>query len=275
MGFDSKEGFYSIRYNDGDKEELYKNELNILIASTNKTNLKYRAKVAKKCKTRRQTQRAANSVLKLESEISARTYQPKSQRALVKYIASGEQAEMSLIPLIQEAIVGTNTDSFTIHEPTLHVANAVIDPETGATLSLKQLLSGNDKKTWKESHSDEWGRLTQGNSRFKVTGTCFLIEWETKPKHITPTYLRPVCNIRPQKVKTHRIRIIVGCNKVVTEGNLSTPTANLTTAKLHINSTIYTDGAKYVCFEISNFYLETPMTRNQYSYAKEHLNNIP
>ena len=157
----------------------------------------------------------------------------------------------------------------------MHVANAVIDPKTGATLSLKQLLRGNNKMTWKESHSDEWGRLTQGNGQVKGTGNCFFVEWKTNPKHITPTYLRPVCDIHPQKGNMHRIRINVDGNKVVTEGDLSTTTDNLTTAKLHVNSTISNDGAKYACFDISNFYLETPMTQNQYMYANEHLDNIP
>ena len=101
MGFDVKEGFYSILYNDGDKEELDKNEPNIPIAATNTTNLKYRSKVAKKSKTRRQTQRAVNSALQLASKLSARPYQPNSQQALVKDISSGEQAEMALRPLIQ------------------------------------------------------------------------------------------------------------------------------------------------------------------------------
>ena len=156
----------------------------------------------------------------------------------------------------------------------VHVSNAVIDPETGATLSLKQLLCGNNNKTWKESHSDEWFRLAQGKGRVKGTETCFFVKWKTKPKHITPTYLRPVCEIRPQKENTHQIRITVSGKKFVTEGNLSTPTANLTTAKIHFNGTISTDSAKYACFDISNFYFETPMTRNQYAYAKEHLDNI-
>ena len=258
MGFNAKEGFYIIRYNDCDNKEIDKNELNILIVATNTTNLKYRSKVAKKRKTRRKTQRTANSALQLVPKPSARPYQPKSHQALGKDIATIKQAEMSLRPLIQAETIGTNTDSFTLHEPTVHVANAVIDPETGATLSLKQLLCGNNKMTWMESHSYEWARLTQGNGRVKGAGTCFFVEWKTKPKHITPTYLRPVCDIRPQKEKTHRIRIAVGGNKVVTEGDLSTPTSDLTTAKLHFNSTISTDGAKYACFDISNFCLETP-----------------
>ena len=63
VGFDAKEEFYSILYDDGDKEELGENELNILIVAKNTTNLKYQAKVAKKRKTRRQTQCTTNSAL--------------------------------------------------------------------------------------------------------------------------------------------------------------------------------------------------------------------
>ena len=149
IGFDAKEGFYSICYNDGDKEELDENDLNILIVATNTTKLKYRAKVAKKHKPRRQTQRTANSALQLASKPSAWPYQPKRQRAPGKDIATGKQAEMNLKPLNQTVTIGTNTDSFTIHEPRVHVANAVIDPETEATLLLKQLLHGNNNMTWK------------------------------------------------------------------------------------------------------------------------------
>ena len=162
VGFDAKEEFYSILYYDGDRKELDEKELNILIGANNTTNLKYQANVAKKRKTQQQTQCTANSALQLA---------PKRQRALGKDIANGKQSEMAFRPLPQTATIGTNTDSSTIHEPMVNVDNAAIDPETGATLSLKQLLHGNNKKTWKESHSDEWGRFTQGNGQVKGTGT--------------------------------------------------------------------------------------------------------
>ena len=67
----------------------------------------------------------------------------------------------------------------------------------------------------------------------------------------------------------------MGGNNVVTEGNLSTLTTDLSTAKLHVNSTISTEGARYGCFDIRNFYLKTPMTKDQFAYAKEHIDNIP
>ena len=94
-------------------------------------------------------------------------------------ITAGNQAGIALGALIKTEI----------SEPTVQVTNAVIDPETGATLSLKQLLRGKDKDTRKISHSDEWGRLTQGNGRVKGTETCFFVKWATLPKGVSPTYL--------------------------------------------------------------------------------------
>ena len=50
FAFDDKERFYRIQYNDGDEEELDKNEFSELIAASNDARMKYRAKVAKKRK---------------------------------------------------------------------------------------------------------------------------------------------------------------------------------------------------------------------------------
>ncbi len=48
----------------------------------------------------------------------------------------------------------------------------------------------------------------------------------------------------------------------------STPTANLLTLKLLINSVILTPGAKLFTMDIKNFYLCTPMTRYEYMRLK-------
>ena len=53
----------------------------------------------------------------------------------------------------------------------------------------------------------------------------------------------------------------MGSNLINFPGNVSTPTADLTTAKLVINSTISTPGARYMCGDVQNFYLGTPMDR--------------
>jgi hypothetical protein len=54
------------------------------------------------------------------------------------------------------------------------------------------------------------------------------------------TYGRIVTQIRPQKTETHRVRLTVGSNRLEYAGSVSTPTANLTTAKCLLNSTIST-----------------------------------
>jgi hypothetical protein len=46
--------------------------------------------------------------------------------------------------------------------------------------------------------------------------------------------------------------------------NKSTPTANLTMAKLLINSTIITLGAKVLGINLANFFLNTPMPNPKY-----------
>ena len=47
-------------------------------------------------------------------------------------------------------------------------------------------------------------------------------------------------------------------------GNAGTPTADLLTVKLLINSIISTEGAKFMTMDIKDFYLNTPMARYEY-----------
>ena len=54
---------------------------------------------------------------------------------------------------------------------------------------------------------------------------------------------------------------------------VSTPTADTTTTKIVINSTISTPKAKYLVGDINNFYLGTPMTR--YEYMRLSITIIP
>ncbi len=57
------------------------------------------------------------------------------------------------------------------------------------------------------------------------------------------------------------------------EGDKSTPTANLVTTKLLINSTISTPKARFYGMDLSNFYLMTPM--KVYKCMRLCLNLIP
>jgi hypothetical protein len=65
----------------------------------------------------------------------------------------------------------------------------------------------------------------------------------------------------------------VGGNRVHYLGNARTPTADLLTAKLFINSTISTPNANYMAMDIKDFYLNTPMAR--YEYMQLQIANMP
>ena len=85
---------------------------------------------------------------------------------------------------------------------------------------------------------NELDRLSQGWKKHAGTDTIELILHEEKPKDINSTYMRALCNIRTQKTETHRTRLTAGGNLIDYPGYFSTPTSDLTTMKLHINSAV-------------------------------------
>lgn len=70
----------------------------------------------------------------------------------------------------------------------------------------------------------------------------------------------------PQKDEIYHTRLTVGGNLIDFPGNKSTPTADLLTAKLLINSTISTPGAVFLGINLANFYLNTPMPKPEYMH---------
>ena len=80
---------------------------------------------------------------------------------------------------------------------------------------------------------------------------------------------------RSQPEDPNRIRMIAGrnLNKGCYQVELTTMTANLTTSKLHWNSVLSTQQAKYMCLDIKNFYLLAPL--NQYEYMKIPISLFP
>ena len=64
------------------------------------------------------------------------------------------------------------------------------------------------------------------------TNTIFFIPKEKVPAGRTVTYGRIVAEIRPQKSETHQTRLTVGGNLINFHGDVTTPTADLITAKL-------------------------------------------
>ncbi len=65
----------------------------------------------------------------------------------------------------------------------------------------------------------------------------------------------------PQKEGPNCIRIAAGGNLISYPGELTTRTADITTAKLQWNSLLSTPNAKFMCLDIKKFYLSAPLDR--------------
>ena len=84
----------------------------------------------------------------------------------------------------------------------------------------------------------------QGYRDVKGTNTMFVIHRRNVPAHKTAAHVQMVADFRPQKPDPHRIRITIGGSKITVEYDVSTPTADLSTAKILINSTFSTPQRK-------------------------------
>ena len=158
----------------------------------------------------------------------------------------------------------------------MSMAMAVTDPDTGAQMEYRDLIKHPKMRdTWIHSCANEFGRLAQGiKGRVDSTSTIFFIKKAEVPAGRTATYARVVVDVRPQKIdEPNRVRITVGGNLLKYPGVVKTETSSLTTSKIHWNSTISTPGAKYMCADVKNFYLNTPMAR--YEYMRMHISLIP
>ena len=154
-------------------------------------------------------------------------------------------------------------------------ANAVLDPITGAALEYPKLKLGDNAKAWIRGCSNEIGRLARGVHPQMMTGsnTIHFIHPSQKPPDRTATYLRIVANYRPQKEDPFRVRFTVGGNRIDYPGNVATPTAELATVKLHLNSVISDVKASYMTVDIKDYYLGTPM--NRFEYMRIPVKHIP
>ncbi len=133
------------------------------------------------------------------------------------------------------------------------------------------------RATWTHSYSNKLGRLAQ-EMLCQVTGmdTIFFFPKDKVPHAGAKdtTYVLITCLIRQEKSdEPNQTRLVAGRVMVYNPFNASTPTADLLTVKLLINSVISTSGARFFIMDIKNFYLCTPMTR--YKYMQLKLSNMP
>ena len=154
--------------------------------------------------------------------------------------------------------------------------NAVLDMTTGELLEMRHLLvNPKYKELWGKSYTKELGRLAQGVPGVTGTDTITFIRRDEVPldRIKDETYGRVCVNYRPEKEDPNCTRVTVGGNRINYPGDCGTPTVDMVTVKLHLNSVISTKGARYCTIDLKDFYLMTPMTRPEYMRMK--LKDLP
>ncbi len=146
-----------------------------------------------------------------------------------------------------------------------NLAYAVLNDETGNLLEYPHLMKHPKYKVvWTKSFRTEIRRLAT------TTETIFFVKKDKIPndRKGNETYARIVwvyCNGKKDKYRT---RITMGGNLVNYPRDCRTPTANLLTVKLLLNSIISTPNAKFMTLDLKDFYLMTPMKRYEYFCMK-------
>jgi hypothetical protein len=148
------------------------------------------------------------------------------------------------------------------------MANAVIG-DNGKLLEYKQLIANpKTRATWSHSYGNEIGQLAQGMPGCNTgTNTICFIKKDQVPKEQAKdvTYDLITTLIRPEKIdEPNRTQLVAGGDRVHYPGDAGTPTADLLTVKLLVNSIISTENARFMTMDIKDFYLNTPMARYEY-----------
>jgi hypothetical protein len=146
-----------------------------------------------------------------------------------------------------------------------HLANAVIHPVTGKEIEYSALMKDPRlQPLWTWGFGNKCGRLFQGIRDIPGTDTCFFIKLTNIPKDRKITYGKIVCDYKPHKKENERVRLTVGGDRLDYSGDVATTTANITTFKIIINSTLSPEEAAMMMMGIKNYYLGTPLPRFEY-----------
>jgi hypothetical protein len=101
----------------------------------------------------------------------------------------------------------------------------------------------------------------------------FFIEIKNITKDRQITYGKIVCDYKPHKKEKERVRLTVGGDRLDYSGEVATSTADITTFKILINSTLSTKEVEMMLMDIKKYYLGTPLPR--YEYMRMLLSRFP
>ena len=132
-------------------------------------------------------------------------------------------------------------------------------------LRIDKLLM-EDNKTWSRSLSNALGRLAQGIHEIAGNDAPDFIPITLVPKTKKVAYANMVCDIRPNKTETHRVRLTIGGDVLDYFGDASSPAASLIETKLLINSTISdaAQGVRFFTIDIRDYFLQSILNDPEY-----------
>jgi hypothetical protein len=140
------------------------------------------------------------------------------------------------------------------------IMNSVINPVTGKEMQYKDLMKDPIfGPLFEIGLSNELGRICQGISDAAGTNTAFFIDLHNIPKDRKITYGKLVFDFKPNKNENHWVRLTVGGDRLDYSGDTATATADITTFKFLIKSTLSTNEAKMMMMDITNYYLGTSL----------------
>ena len=210
---------------------------------------------------------------------------PRTQPRPTQPIATRTRARQAAGLNSFAALAAMDDDTCNSTHPTAPLAMPVLDAATGRSLEHRQLRRHPTyKQVWDTSYANELGRLCQGigtstakpnEQRVPGSNTFHPIRYTDIPydRRQDVTYTRVVCEVRPHKSEPNRTRITIGGNRICYPGDTGTKTGSIELVKTLLNSVVSRKDARFACFDISNFYLGTPLDRPEFVRIK--LADIP
>ena len=136
---------------------------------------------------------------------------------------------------------------------------ATIKENKSKAINFRMAMNSDEKEKWQQANDEEFERLHN-------TETIRVIDKSNIPQKRTIAYYNPQVKMKTTSdgQTTFRVRGTIGGDKIDYPGLVAANTADLKTIKLLINSTISTNGAKFMTLDIKDFYLGTVLPRKEY-----------
>jgi hypothetical protein len=153
-----------------------------------------------------------------------------------------------------------------------NMLHAVLDKTMGHLLEMRHLLMNPKYKELRgKFYMKKFRRLAQGIPGVsKGRATIVFIQHDDIPHDhkCDITYVQVCVNYCPEKEDPNCTCTTVGGNLLHYPGDCSTPTVDMITVNLHLNSIISTKNAHYCTIDLKDFYLNTPMDQPEYMRVK-------